>query len=148
MSTTTPEIHHSWHRRFICQGTQKPLPNLKLQKINITKQYGDDIQERQTLSGMKSTDPAFGKNLEDEYGTLTTYKEFDSSHQKLDSASKKYTGRYPTLDGFNQGYYESLVDTLSRNAPLQVDPQTSRDGIRLMELARESHDTGRTVFWS
>lgn len=51
------------------------------------------------------------------------------------------------MNGFNQGYYESLADTIRRNAPLQVDPQTSRDGIRLMELARESHNTGRTVLW-
>ena len=111
-------------------------------------QYGDDIQERQTLAGMSSTDPAFGINPEEEYGELTTYAQFDSVHQKFDPLSKKYRGRYPTLNGFNQGYYESLADTLRRNGPLQVDPQTSRDGIRLMELARESHETGRTVAWS
>ncbi|KAH9211517.1 oxidoreductase [Leptodontidium sp. 2 PMI_412] len=110
--------------------------------------YGDDIQERQTLSGMKSTDPAFGINPEDEYGTLTTYAEFDSKNQKFDPLSNKYNGKFPTLNGFNQGYYESLADSVRRKAPLQVDPQTSRDGIRLMELARESHDTGRTVSWS
>ncbi|PVH85964.1 oxidoreductase [Cadophora sp. DSE1049] len=110
--------------------------------------YGDDIQERQTLSGMSSTDPAFGINPEEEYGKLTTYTKFDSIHQKFDPLSKKYHGTYPTLNGFNQGYYETLADTLRRNAPLQVDPQTSRDGIRLMELARESHDTGQTVIWS
>ncbi|KAH7384709.1 oxidoreductase [Cadophora sp. MPI-SDFR-AT-0126] len=110
--------------------------------------FGDDIQERHTLSGMSSTDPAFGINPEDEYGKLTTYTQFDSIHQKFDQLSKKYHGKYPTLNGFNQGYYESLADTLRRNAPLQVDPQTSRDGIRLMELTRESHDTRRTVVWS
>ncbi|KFY90890.1 hypothetical protein V500_04909 [Pseudogymnoascus sp. VKM F-4518 (FW-2643)] len=109
--------------------------------------YGDDIQERQILSGMSSTDSAFGVNPEEEYGTLTTYTEFDPDHQKFDASSKKYNGKYPTLNGFNQGYYESLADTIRRKAPLQVNPQTSRDGIRLMELARESHDTGRTVLW-
>ncbi|KAJ4286546.1 hypothetical protein N0V90_013246 [Kalmusia sp. IMI 367209] len=107
----------------------------------------DDIQERQTLSGMSSTDSAFGVNPEDEYGTLTTYKEFDSALQTFEPSSKKYVGNFPTLNGFNQGYYESLADTIRRKAPLQVDPQTPRDGIRLMELARESHDTGRTVLW-
>ncbi|KAJ5054803.1 uncharacterized protein L3040_001067 [Drepanopeziza brunnea f. sp. 'multigermtubi'] len=107
--------------------------------------YGDDIQERQTLSGMKSTDAAFGVNPEDEYGTLTTYKEFDSENQKLDPAAKKYSGKFPTLNGFNQGYYEALADTIRRKAPLQVDPQTSRDGIRLMELAQE-RVTGEAVY--
>lgn len=96
---------------------------------------------------MSSTDSAFGVNPEDEYGTLTTYTEFDPGHQKFDPSSKKYNGKFPTLNGFNQGYYESLADTIRRKAPLQVDPQTSRDGIRLMELARESHATGRTVLW-
>ncbi len=96
---------------------------------------------------MSSTDPKFGVNPEDEYGTLTTFSEFDSRHQVFSPSFNKYNGRYPTLNGFNQGYYESLADTIRRKAPLQVDPQTSRDGIRLMELARESHDTGRTVLW-
>lgn len=97
---------------------------------------------------MTYKDPEFGKNPEEEYGTLTTYKEFDKGYQEYDVATKKYVGKVPTLNGFNQGYYESLADSLRRNAPMKVDPVTSRDGVRLMELARESHNTGRTVLWS
>lgn len=111
-------------------------------------QYGTDIQEEQTISGMSSEDPKFGVNPESEYGTLTTYAEFDKRSQNYDAESKKYIGKFPTLDGRNRGYYESLADTIRRGAPLRVDPQTSRDGIRLMELARKSHASGSTVPWS
>ena len=97
---------------------------------------------------MTYKDPKFGVNPVDEYGTLVTYEEFDKENQKYDQILKKYIGKYPTLNGFNQGYYESLADSIRRGAPLKVDPVTSRDGIRMMELARESHNTGRTVPWS
>lgn len=96
---------------------------------------------------MSYDDPLFGVNLESEYGTLTTYSEFDDS-QKYDEATKKYVGQFPTFNGYHRGYYETLADTIRRGTPLKVNPQTSRDGIRLMELARESHNTGRTVAWS
>ena len=112
------------------------------------KQYGDDIQERQTISGMSYDDPQFGINLESEYGTLTTYAEFDHKNQKYDENTKKYAGKYPTLDGYGRGYYESLAKTIRGGEPFDVNPQTSRDGIRLMELARESHSKGQTVAWS
>lgn len=96
---------------------------------------------------MSYDDPKFGVNLESEYGTLTTYTQFDQS-QKYDEATKKYVGKFPTFNGSHRGYYETLADTIRRGAPLKVDPQTSRDGIRIMELARESHVTGKTVAWS
>ena len=97
---------------------------------------------------MTYKDADFGVNPEDEYGHLVTYTEFDSKSQTYDEGAKKYVGRYPTLNGFNQGYYERVADSVRRGAPLEVNPQTSRDGIRLMELARESHNTGTTVLWS
>ena len=97
---------------------------------------------------MTYKDPNFGVNPEDEYGVLTTYKEFDKETQKYDEKLEKYVGRFATLNGFNQGYYESLADSVRRGKPLAVNPQTSRDGIRLMELARESHDSAATVHWS
>jgi hypothetical protein len=97
---------------------------------------------------MTYEDPQFGVNPESEYGTLATYAEFDKKNQKYDEVAKKYVGKLPTLNGYNRGYYESLADTIRRGAPLRVDPLTSRHGIRLMELARESHNEGRTVPWS
>ena len=97
---------------------------------------------------MTYEDPQFGVNPESEYGTLATYSEFDKNSQNYDEVARKYVGKFPTLNGSNRGYYESLADTIRRGAPLKVDPLTSRDGIRLMELARESHNTGSTVPWS
>ena len=97
---------------------------------------------------MTYKDPGFGVSPPSEYGTLTTCKQFDSHSQKYDAKSKKYIGQFPTLNGDNKGYYEALAKTVLQGAPLQAKAETSRDEIRLMELARKSHETGATVPWS
>ena len=93
---------------------------------------------------MSYKDAKFGKNPENEYGTLTTNKKYDDSQK---SEGGKYIGRFPTLDGLGRGYYETLAEAI-RGGELKVDPSTSRDGIRIIELARESHSKGQTVQWS
>jgi predicted dehydrogenase len=93
-------------------------------------------------------DPNFG--LEDEriWGTLTTTSEYDSKSQKFDEVSKNYTGKYPSLLGNYRGYYENVVDAIRGRAEIYVKPRTARDGLRVIELARESHEQGRTLPWS
>lgn len=78
---------------------------------------------------------------------LTTYDEFDSSVQTLDPKTKKYTGRYPTITGRWIGIYENVADAINGKAELEVKAQQSRDAIRVIELARESHENGVTVAW-
>ena len=73
---------------------------------------------------MTYKDPNFGVNPEDKYGLLTTYKEFDKESQTYNEKAKKYVGKFPTLNGFNQGYYESLADSIQRGAAMKVNPQT------------------------
>lgn len=80
-------------------------------------------------------------------GILTTYEEFDSSIQKLDPETNKYTGRYPTVTGRWMGLYENVADAINGKAELEVKATQSRDGLRVIELARESHDKGATVAW-
>lgn len=80
-------------------------------------------------------------------GTLTTYKEFDSSFQKHDPETKKYTGQVPTVTGRWMGLYESLADAINGKGELQVKAGQSRDVLRIIELARESHNTKMTVAW-
>ncbi|KAH8656282.1 oxidoreductase [Ilyonectria robusta] len=105
------------------------------------------IQEAQSIVGMASDDPKFGVEDVSLHGLLTTYAEFDKT-QSYDSEHKKYVGRYPTITGRIRGYYEDVVDAIRGKGPLQVEAQQSREGIRIMELARQSHDTGATVPWS
>ncbi|OLN97563.1 putative oxidoreductase [Colletotrichum chlorophyti] len=104
-------------------------------------------QEEQIAEGRKPLDPGFGEEPAELHGTLTTCKEFDGSVQKFDEATKKYTGKYPTITGRWLGVYENLADAINGRAELEVKATQSRDAIRIIELARESHETGATVSW-
>ena len=79
---------------------------------------------------------------------MATTTELDPKNQKLDSDSKLYVGKYPSLPGSYRGYYENVAQAIRGNAKVEVDPATARDGIRIMELARESHAKGATVLFS
>lgn len=80
-------------------------------------------------------------------GILTTYDEFDAHVQRYDPETKKYTGAYPTMTGRWMGLYENVADAINGKAELVVKPTQSRDGLRVIELARESHNKGVTVQW-
>ncbi|KAJ6615290.1 hypothetical protein B0H10DRAFT_2176839 [Mycena sp. CBHHK59/15] len=80
-------------------------------------------------------------------GTLSTTKEFDTKSQTFDEESGLYIGKYPSVLGRYRGLYENVVAAIRDTAELYVKPETSRDGLRILELARESHETGRMVPW-
>ncbi|KAJ3531860.1 hypothetical protein NM208_g8694 [Fusarium decemcellulare] len=104
-------------------------------------------QEEQIAKGIKPLDPDFGKEPEALQGTLTTYKVFDERYQKLDPETNKYTGRYPTITGRWIGIYENVANAINGKAELEVKATQSRDAIRVIELARESHEKGATIPW-
>jgi predicted dehydrogenase len=104
-------------------------------------------QEEQIEKGMGPLDEGFGIEDEELQGILTTYEEFDGSVQKLDPKTNKYTGRYPTLPGRWLGLYENVANAIHGKGDLEVKATQSRDGLRVIELARESHDKGMTVQW-
>ncbi|KAF4445758.1 hypothetical protein F53441_10507 [Fusarium austroafricanum] len=105
-------------------------------------------QEEQSAAGLKPLDEGFGVEPEKLAGTLTTYEEFDGKVQKYDPETKKYTGQYPSFVGRWMGIYENVADAINGKAELEVKPRQSRDGLRIIELARESHEKGVTVAWS
>ncbi len=111
-------------------------------------QFGTDAQEAHAMAGMPSTEPGFGVEDNSLHGLLSTTHEFDGSCQSQDSSTGNYVGRYPTITGRYLGFYENLVDALHGRTELQVKPEQSRDGIRVIELARESNRTGSTVRWT
>jgi predicted dehydrogenase len=104
-------------------------------------------QEEHIAAGLKPLDPGFGAEPPALDGILTTVKEFDPKVQAYDEATKKYSGKYPTASGRWMGLYENLADAINGKAELQVKAVQSRDVLRIIELARESHNTGRTVEW-
>ncbi|GKT45818.1 putative oxidoreductase [Colletotrichum spaethianum] len=108
---------------------------------------GSWLKEEQIAEGHRPLEPGFGKESAELYGTLTTYKEFDGNSQHFDEATKKYVGKYPSIVGRWLGIYENLADAINGKTELEVKAQQSRDAIRIIELARESHNTGATVSW-
>ncbi|KAH8801412.1 oxidoreductase [Xylogone sp. PMI_703] len=104
-------------------------------------------QEEQIGDGLKPLDKGFGAEPEKMHGILTTYEEFESSIQKYDPETKKYTGAYPTIMGRWMGLYENVASAINGTGELAVIPMQSRDGLRVIELARESHQKGVTVQW-
>ncbi|KAM0444911.1 hypothetical protein ACHAQK_002444 [Fusarium lateritium] len=111
------------------------------------QQYSTCITEDHIAAGLKPLDEGFGVESEKMRGTLTTYEEFDGKVQKYDEVTKKYTGQYPTLPSRWVGLYENVADAINGKAELVVKPTQSRDGLRIIELARESHEKGATVAW-
>jgi hypothetical protein len=74
-------------------------------------------------------------------------KKFDAS-QTYHEGSKKYQGRFPSIKGKYVDYYKDVVAAIRGKEELVVKPGESRDGIRVIEMARESHVKGTTVRWS
>jgi predicted dehydrogenase len=110
--------------------------------------YGSCIQEIHVLS-QKPTDQNFGVEPESLWGNLTTKgsKAFDEKYQTYDKELDLWTGKIPTEKGHWLGYYETLRDALNGKTELAVKPEQSRDGIRVIELIRESSQGGKMVNW-
>lgn len=126
--------------RFVVKGTNGTF--LK---------FGTCPQEDRAIAnpGLPADDPDYGTEDRRIWGTLTTKEAaFDAAVQHKDADTGYFVGAYPSLPGYYRGYYENLVEAIRGTAPLAVDPQTSRDGIRLIELARQSHETRATVKWT
>lgn len=113
-------------------------------------QFGYCPQEARAIAapGQPATDPDFGREDPSIWGELSTTREIDPNSQRYDEQSKLYIGRYPSLDGWCRGYYENVVDAIRGKGEVNIKPEVARDGLRIIELARESHEQGRTVPWS
>jgi predicted dehydrogenase len=105
-------------------------------------------QEEDIGAGKSPLDSMFGVEEEGLHGLLTTYEEFDNTVQRLDPQTKMYVGRYPTITGRWLGLYENLAEAIQGKAELSVRASESRDVLRVIELARKSHDQGVTVAWT
>lgn len=124
--------------------------------INQPLQFGTDPQEDQAIAapGQPAISPETGVEDQRIWGTLTTLDPIpdhpDPSLKPLDyqKTAKYHIARYPSFPGWYRGYYENIVAAIRGETEVFVKPETARDGLRIIELARESHETGRTVPWS
>lgn len=109
--------------------------------------FGTDPQEAAAVAapGKPATDPKYGAENERIWGTLSTHTEFDAKTQTFDEESGLYLGKYPSLLGWYRGYYENVVDAIRGRKEICVTAEAARDGLKVIELARESHEKGVTV---
>lgn len=109
--------------------------------------HGEDPQEGQTSKGLTPADRQYGVEDESIHGELTTTKQFHDNQKKVTAlgGNEVYTGRFPSLKGSYADYYEDVVKAIRKEGPVIITPQHARDGLRIIELGRQSADEGRTL---
>ncbi len=90
--------------------------------------YGMDPQEEALKRNLTPTEPGWGEEPRERWGTLNT--QIDGLHIE---------GRVETLVGSYQAYYQNIADAIAGRAELEVKPEEARDTIRIIELAMQSN---------
>lgn len=90
---------------------------------------------------MTTSDPGYGLEPEKYYGYLSTKKKLDDPNVAEDGTVTSQPGSY--VD-----YYKDVAAAIRGEKEVTVKPEESRDGIRIIELAKESAAKGVTVPWS
>ena len=99
------------------------------------KKFYMDGQEDELKAGRKPGDAGFGVEPREKYGTLTTMENGIPT-----------TMTYPTVEPVTYGvFYSKFTNALLGNSEVPVKPQVPADVIRLVELARQSSNEGRTL---
>ncbi|KAM0713903.1 hypothetical protein Q7P37_010865 [Cladosporium fusiforme] len=125
--------------------TEKQLKFMVRGRDGTFIKHGEDPQIDQFFSGVKADDPSYGLESEKTYGELFTKSKFDDSQSQTGDL---WSGRYVSAQGSYVDYYKDVVAAIKGEKEVVVKPEESRDGIRLIELARESAEKGVTVAWS
>lgn len=109
--------------------------------------YGEDPQEVQTGKGMKPGDKGYGEESPETYGELTTVKHFHKEQNKITAlgGNEMFNGKFPSMPGSYVDYYEDVVKAIFGEADVVIKPEHARDGLRIIELGRQSADEGRTL---
>lgn len=98
-------------------------------------QFHLDCQEDQLKAGQKPSDPGFGIEPEERAGTFTYIVEGQSKRES-----------YPNFEPATyKAFYTQFANALAGEGNVPVEPESARDVIRLIELARRSSAEGRTL---
>jgi len=112
-----------------------PGPRYRLNGENGSfVKYGEDPQENALREGGRPSDPGWGREPEERWGSLDV---------TLDGL--RFTGKVETLPGAYQEYYANVRDAVNGAAELAVKPEEARDVIRLIELGFQSSREGRRI---
>jgi predicted dehydrogenase len=104
-------------------------------------------QEESIAAGAQPLDNDFAKESDAMQGVLASYQEVDGKIQSFDKESQRYVGKYPTIRGHWMDLYQNVADAINGKGELVVKAKEVRDVLRIIELARESHEKGVTVAW-
>ncbi|EED12943.1 NAD binding Rossmann fold oxidoreductase, putative [Talaromyces stipitatus ATCC 10500] len=100
------------------------------------RKFHVDIQEEQLKAGLRPGDSGYGLEPSDRYGVLTT----------IDQNGKPSAEKVPTVEGPTWvEYYRKLARALAGESELPASGYEASQVIRLIELARESSKSGRTL---
>ena len=103
--------------------------------------FGEDPQEAQVYKGMTPKDAEFGYEDESIYGELCTETQVDQGQKKVNGM---WLGKFRSLKGDWALYYADVAKAIKGGKQV-VMAETSRDGIKIIELARKSADEGKTL---
>ncbi len=130
------KLHYPTHTATLKSSMLAKIPGPTFQ-IHGTKgsfvKYGLDVQEENLNKGMIPNTPDWGKEPESIWGRLVT----EHNGVKIDSIIESENGDY-------REYFINLRDTIFGKAELAVKPEEARNVIRVIELAFQSSQEGRT----
>jgi predicted dehydrogenase len=104
-------------------------------------------QEESIAAGAQPLDDDFATESDAMQGVLASYEEVDSEIQTFDKESQRWVGKSPTIKGHWMQLYQNVADAINGKGELEVKVEQVRDVLRIIELARESHERGVTVGW-
>lgn len=112
-------------------------------------------QEESIAAGLGPRDADFAAEEEDMRGVVVGYErvslpgELDGDGEIVfDEGCGRWVGRVQSVRGRWVGLYENVAGYLRGEGELEVQVGQVRDVLRVIELARESSEVGRTVEWS
>lgn len=90
--------------------------------------YGMDVQENALILGKRPPMENWGRDLEENYGTLY-YEQNNSIFEK----------KIPTVTGNYGNYYDNIYDVMVNNATLSVKPEETVDVLKIIEASQKSN---------
>ncbi|KZO96744.1 NAD binding Rossmann fold oxidoreductase [Calocera viscosa TUFC12733] len=97
--------------------------------------YGLDVQADQLMQqSMKATDSGFGEEPKEKWGEYGRLVDGKQIFEKI-----------PTHTGSYLDYYRNVGEAIRGVAQLEVTPEDAELGIRIIEVARQSSQEGRTI---
>jgi scyllo-inositol 2-dehydrogenase (NADP+) len=124
-------------RAVLHAGSLVRAPGPRCEVHGTTGSYvtqGADGQIAALLAGGRPGDPGWGIEPPERHGLLSTA-----------AGGLAVTGRVVPVTGAYESFYRAMAAAARGEGPVAVTGEEGRDTVRMIELARSSHDQGRTL---